>query len=595
MTPSKEDLLRLVAPVQRHRDAVAHASMEVDGMFGALGDVLGELMRDDSAVACQADELRSFVRDKAALVRAYQLFKKSIDLVEANIERADDIERGLLGVSERLSGTAKRRKELAKSVQTFWILATSIRIEAPKLPDGQSDEILHLVTGMDQVYGKLKVIFEQQFDGLDEIGHLLRDIIRNIRDARAANLQHVKNAWLQIHKLLATLEPALDSVHQFCTSSAAQTAESASSFREIVVALQYQDIVRQKLEQVVTACDQILRTEDGAEVASHLSLTHHVATIQAAQLERALNEIGKARSAIAVNSGRLMVVSQLTLRVTKGLQARVLNALRATDVAAKFTAIIGGLHDTLSTTASLGEGVRGAVTGARTRVLEQGRAMVGFTSELRRIALNAQVHSARVTGGRALEALAAETTNNSDSTREATNLFLEDVGAIVPLLEEVRAILDDVLELSNRERDTLHHEAERVQSQLEHMVSKTSAQFAAAEGDLGVLRSKLSLTVSEAKLSTSVLDALHVAQTAFVDLAEDTAPWALAGAADPALQARLDKLRAQYVMQDQRSVHDTSVGRLGGLTAPKQEAPVGAASSGGAAESSEFGANVDLF
>ncbi len=590
---SPEELLRRVlSPLQRQRDAVRRAAADVDGTFVTLGDALGELVGDGSSLAERARELDGFVREKTALVGAYQLFKKSVDLAEANIERTEEIEAGLVEVTAKLHRTGELREAFGDAVRMFWMLATAIRIEAARLPAGEREGILHLVEGMNQVHGQLKSIVGEQFAGLDAINKRLLEIGGHADVLCAENRRCVRDSWTQLRALLDSFQAALDGVSSFCDDTAAQTLEMRACFDEILVALQFQDIVRQKLEHVGAACEQALLPVEGEPLELHLAFLHHLALLQEAQLGEALRDLTRAERTILDNAARLLASSGHALRTTRELHAGIVGALRGSSAAERFIATLDELHHTISSTSGIANEVSVAVERVRLQVLEQGRAMGKFTYDLRRIALNAQIHAARVSSGHALEVLAAESRSNSEETRALTERLLADVRAAMPTLERVRATLDDLLSLSGREAPALSAESREVSAEVDAMVTLASGSFVATEASFEALRGKVQFSVAGVAFGARVVGRLEEAQRCFAWVSRLTEPWAERGANDPRIAERVRALRTTYVMRDQRVVHDAVTTELFGTPGGDVDLPPMAPV---AATASELGDNVELF
>ena len=591
-----EELLRvLVPPLRRQCGQVEQVAREVDGHFVALGEALEELFRDDAKIASQARELSVFVSDKKALVGAFQLFKKTTDLVDANLERTLEIGNQLDTVTHHLDQSRKHESGFSELVLVFWVLVTSIRIEAAMLSDAERDEVVLLAISMERVYRELKRLVDVHFVRLDGIRVLIVDICRQVERVREASRRRVKLSQDKIRALLATFQSTLDDVSRYCNSTSSQSEHIRESFNRVIVSLQYQDIIRQKLEQVAVTCARILAPADEAQLRLHLAFTHQVALVQQRQLAEAQQQLTDTERSIIEHSSQLLTSSELALNDTKKLRAGLVSALSDSDATAAFLTQLTELRGAISSTSEIAQVVTQAVDRVRAQLLEQLVTMTKFTMELRRIALNAQLHAARVSAGTALEELSAQTRRNSDDMRATTDVMLNELRSVLSLLEQVSVTLLDLLALSGREDATLCSEAEAVWGEMVQMAKRASASFTVTQAEFMALRRKVQGAVSEVEFGEATTGALEQAQRFFGLLGRRTASLAQDVGVNAIVAEWLQAVRLEYVMQDQRTVHDGATSAQDSTTDTSAEPPTDASTGPVPAESNEMGANVELF
>jgi hypothetical protein len=595
-TENSEALLRVLGPpLRRQCSQVERVAQEVDGHFVALGEALEELFRDDAKIARQARELSAFVNDKEALVGAFQLFKKTTDLVDANLERTLEIGNQLDTVTQHLAQSREHESEFSELVLVFWVLVTSIRIEAAMLSDVERDEVVLLAISMERVHGELKRLVDVHFVRLDAIRALIVDICRQVGKVREASQRRVKLSQDEIRALLATFQSTLDDVSRYCDSTSSQSKHIRESFNHIIVSLQFQDIIRQKLEQVALTCDRILAPADEAQLELHLAFTHQVALVQQRQLVEVQRQLTETERSIIEHSSQLLTSSELALNETKELRAGLVAALSDSDTTAAFLAHVTELRGAISSTSEIAQVVTQAVARVRAQLLEQLVTMTKFTMELRRIALNAQLHAARVSTGTALEELSAQTRRNSDEMRATTDVMLNELRMVLSLLEQISVTLLDLLALSGREDATLCNEAEAVKSDLVQMAKSASSSFTVTQAEFTALRRKIKGAISEVEFDEATTGAVEQAQRFFGLLGRRTARLAQDVGVNAIVADWLQAVRLEYAMQDQRTVHDGATSAQNSAIDACAEPPTGALTDPVLAESNELGANVELF
>lgn len=595
-TEKAEELLRsFVPPLRRQCGYVEQVAREVDGHFVTLGEVLEELLRDDAKIAAQAREMSTFVSDKAALISAFQLFKKTTDLVDANLERTLEVGNQLDAVTHHLDRSREHESEFSELVLVFWALVTSIRIEAAMLPDAERDEVVLLAISMERVHFELKRLVDVHFVRLDGIRLLIVDICRQVSKVRGASRNRVRLSQEEIHAILTSFQSTLDNVGRYCERTSSQTGQIHESFNRIIVSLQFQDIIRQKLQNVALTCARIVAPAEESQLELHLAFTHQVALVQQRQLAEAQQQLAETERSVVENSTQLLASSELALSATKELRAGLITALSDSDATGAFLTHLAELRGAISSTSEIAQIVTQAVARVRAQLLEQLVTMAKFTLELRRIALNAQLHAARVSAGTALEELSAQTRRNSDDMRAITDVLINELRAVLSLLEQVSVTLLDLLALSNREDATLCDEAGEIRDELVQMAARMSASFAVTHSEFMALRRKIKDTVSGVEFDEATAKALEQAKRFFELLGNKTAALATRVGVNPTVTEWLQGVRLDYVMQDQRNVHDGATSAQGETMQASVEPLAIEQTDPSIPDTGDLGDNVELF
>jgi hypothetical protein len=317
--------------------------------------------------------------------------------------------------------------------------------------------------------------------------------------------------------------------------------------------------------------------------------------VQQRQLAEAKQQLTETERSIVEHSSQLLTSSELALNDTKELRAGLVAALSDSDATAAFLTHLTELRGAISSTSEIAQVVTQAVDRVRAQLLEQLVTMAKFTMELRRIALNAQLHAARVSTGTALEVLSAQTRRNSDDMRATTDIMLNELRTVLSLLEQVSVTLLDLLALSGREDATLCSEAEAVRGELVQMAKRASSSFTVTQTEFTALRRKIRGAVSEVEFDEATTGALEQAQRFFGLVGRKTASLAQNVGVNAIVADWLQAVRLEYVMQDQRTLHDVATSAQDSTMTASAEPPTDAPTEPVLAESNELGANVELF
>jgi hypothetical protein len=557
LADSEDGILAALAGVADERALAGDFALQIGGQFSTLGDRLGELLTLDRAVGEAATRLDAVVGDRGALEHAHRLLERSTMLLEANLARADEIDARLTAVAAGLASARRCEPSFGEATTYFWMLTTAFRIEATSLSSEHRDLITPLIGAMETIHRELKGAVAKQFSHLGEVEVVVVAIGTRLAEVRVANRARAAASREHVQRILEAFQGTLDRASSF--RSGAEAAEQNESLRQsfsgIVVALQFQDIVSQKLEQVARAFDTLATPIDGTR-EQQLAVTHFLACVQDGQIASAGEKIFDARLAILRNVTGLLLSSDLGLHSVRGLRDLAVDGRGGTDAADLLLTNLSELHGVVASTLRIAEDVGRVVEEVRAKVVAQIATMASFATALHLVAINAQIHSAKVPAGTALEMLSDRTRGNSADMRALTSRLLVEVRAIVPELEAVDATLTDLRGLSAREQASLQQEAIVAQRGLRDVFAQLKASFSSFEHEFIALRDKVRTMLGEADYTDDLDLAFARARRSCSVLAAATKHYAEVRRGDPVVGAAIESLRVDYVMQGQRDVHD---------------------------------------
>lgn len=599
--PRSDAVARAAAVLHGERAALSRLGPEIEGDFVRLGELLGETSSASSKLSAVAGELRRIARNEdedRALIFSFQLFKKFADLVEAGLERAERVRSGLGVVSAEVLELGKREEDFSEVVTMFWLLKTSFRVEAAGLSREHGAALGALTDGMEEIHGGLKELISVQFGRLAatrlRVGRL-EGKLGEIQSKSRARLREARGEIeADMERFTAALAPAAE--HGERVVVAAERA--AVQVSQVIVSLQFHDIVRQRLEHVAAAISGILRAVEpqagGDAAATDAATAHFSARIQLEQVRDARVELARAGDAIVTGIRGVLECGDALLVAGQELQRLVAEGLRRSQASTSFVQRIQELHESggavtrdVSSLVALAAEVGGIVEDLSVEVVRKTRA-------LRLVALNAGVHSSRVAGGGTLEQLAAITQRNADDALRHTNALLGKARAILDGVQALRGIVESFVTLSASEDEVLEQEATTAARYLAEMRGQVMAGLRGVDADFERLRPNAQRVLRGLGFQSLIAARFDRTESALEAMVEATASASELAGED--YEERLEGLRRQYTMDREREMHDAVLrpGRGGAQEASVGPAPPAGSTSDGAGDPT-LGDNVELF
>ncbi len=559
------------AQLHSERDALASLASDIEGDFVRLGDLLGDTSAACSRLAGLADDLRRVARGedgKRALVFSYELFKKYSDLVLAGIDQAERVRQELGAVSADVAILAKRERDFSEIVTSFWLLKTAFRVEAASLSHEHRALLLGLTNGMDELHEGLKRLVFEQFGRLAATRLQIARLDARLGDVQTDSRRRVQQARRQLESDLDAFTNALSPATRFSEQVTNESARAGLHVSQVIVSLQYHDIVRQRVEHVVTAIDEILTTlaaagSDGAnladeaasvEVASAGARVHFSARIQLEQLRDARSEIDGAGETIVCGIREVLESGEAVLGAGMRLRQLVTDGLRRSQASSSFVNKIQDLHDSQGAVAHDVDALVKLASDVGTIVEDLSVDVVQKTQALRLVALNAGVQALHVSAGGALEQLAAITQRDADEALAHTKALLAGARSIHVAVEGLRGGLEEFLELTRDEDAALDGEALMARQLLVEMRSGVAASFEGLDGDFDRLRKAAHRTLDELTFREVITTRFTKMEAALEGVVAATA--GLVDRESESYELSLASLRASYTMERERAMHD---------------------------------------
>ena len=550
-----------IALRQRAKD-LERMTAELEKRFMATGSSLERHAEQAQEIVQRSERLLELVTGKAGgeqLIRTgMETLGQGLDFIERCHVRTLDLVGRLRVYQEQLESMRRHEELLGGALSPLKYVQTLFRIESASLPTDVQSTFLGLTRDIEDLFGRFGQAFGEQYQDLgrsrDSIAGLIDRIERHAVRQQAAAVEKRNQMRQTLGDLMAEVSDSM----KRDVSLVSVSRNINSGVAEVLVALQCQDIVRQKLEHVRSACGQIADAEGGPgglPAVVHRQFARETARIQVEQIDAVLGDLRLAEEQGRKGIHRIIELAQeldaesMSLSEFKsvtssedGMVQILLTSLE--EVRAMLTTIVAVQDETHRTLQPLG-GMASNVTG----VMRQ------LSGHIKLIALNAQIQAAQVGQGTGLEVLSENTTRISDEIYRLNEHASDDLDRLIAGLAGAIA-----------ESAALHAEAVDAKGALDRMGrdlevrlhvyrDATLDSFMAVGQSNAVFTAEATATEMSLRFVEPSLPGLEALRGVLARIADQPGEEIHDPEAREALEGRLRVLQRNYTMQSERNTH----------------------------------------
>lgn len=422
------------------------ASRDLEAQFLATGAELEELNRFSHQFVEQVEKLVRLATGKegdgALFGGAVRMIEQSIHFLVCCQEQTTEVLERLRDAKAQIQELLGVEAELQRTIGPLKFVQTLFKSESAPLGPAVQQRFDALTQEMETLHGQVRDIFGTKFQHLAQTHETIGQVIAAL-DTQARSLGQITTT----HK--ARIEATLDTLRSEAAANRDRdvrlgrlSQEIAREVVQVVMGLQFQDIINQKLQHVSVGLSplearfaQISAAPRGTAVGEPLRFLEQSARLLAKQLEVAGEELARAEATIQSSIRNVLThliemdseclsLEEFKLLTTSfdGMVQVLLETIA--EVRALVLATVAGATDAFELLQPLG-----CLASDLTPIVR------GVSAHIRLLGLNAQVqaaHAARDTRGAGLEVLSARTSEISAETNrisEQAALQLDAVAA----------------------------------------------------------------------------------------------------------------------------------------------------------------------
>ena len=557
----REVIRRFLPEIRKH---LGKSIRQREDVFLHLGGRLQEFTLRAGTLAKNSQELLSDATGQA-MGEIIDVFHKELEAISnvCSTQTADAAIRELGNIISLIENLEKLMQEFGRLVRHLQMLGISTRIESARL--GSEGRGFHtLADDVEKLANRIVSHTSSILENARSLAELSRLASKQTESMRSKQATCSVRVFSEINSNLDELQSLTQSAHELSEHLINMARDTRDNIGEAVSSLQFHDIIRQQVEHVEEACDDIEALVSGKSSQNNDAPTDSnelvgwvadVLNLQCRQVsngrERFVNAVENLKRNLGNIGGN---VNAMEIEITKLLGEDAGSGARTLERIEKG---IGGMLETMKEFASQGEAIGRTMSSVADTVSQIG-AFLGdieeVGAEIELIALNASIKAAH-TGeqGKAMGVLASSVQHLS---KEATG----QTDGVAGLLKDISKAADSLAERADSFLDT--SQVNDMLARLRKVVTNLKnidQEFATGFVNLQHDSSQLGLDINSlTKGITFHLEAgrhLDVAETKLSSMEEETR--VLAPEEDETRRSeRLRQLLERYTMEAERLVHE---------------------------------------
>ena len=584
--------------------------MESDRQFTTLAEGLARMDTQLSQISRKTLTLGHSLSDQDedhALSSAFTHYRRSVDLVHSSMGLALSEEEQMELIEDRLLGDKDR---FVQNNMLFKSLVTLIRIEAARIDtDNQnvfahvaaevSDMVMRMSEIATRAFGNIEQVILEGAQGRCELEALQADLTAQAR--RSADLLRG-----ELERIRAALVPCAGRSKEILTI----LSETKVATSSVATSLQYQDIVRQKLEHVAMGFRDIVDHITDPDNPGHLKRSskldlgylHHAIRVQQVHIAESKSSIAAAGLEVTRGMNELLKKGEALVAEFAKMEEAAEAAFKGSRMAELFRVETRGLIEI----SAQGERTNKRVQWLVGRVEDFARV---FTEDISRqefdvklVALNAEVAAARLPSAGALGRLAEETSRLSDDTTRITSSMSTELNEALRKLQGVRTESNKTRKTLDQEKSELLFQMPGVSDKLADLNDCVQRHSSEVGRDFGAVHQEIREILPTFNFPSLIEECFGPAEALCRHLLDLTSAFASPEDLDVGAVARLDAHKGRYTMQSEHAAHRAALD--GSAEAPGGAEPLPPASPGEAvlappettpAPTGQDDANIELF
>lgn len=594
---------KLGARLESEKVALQAFTTAMEEEFLTLGTLLRKITTLAGQVRERSDEVMSAAAGRtedAAIQFAFQLLKKAEDLVQASREQHANV----AGVFEKmhvdLRLIAREREVLMQTLSPLETTNTQFRIQACAFDENTRSQFFTLADSIGEIVRNVQTAVGERFEELDRTGQAAGELVDRLTALAAQQKTDTEAMLAATRDHLSSLNQALLSSEAAARSMSQSGEKIAGGVGKTIVALQCQDMARQKLQHISAAIDEMIAhlapgSASGFRGAQATDCRHFLAGaagVQLGQLSSVFEQLEQAASQIGQGLEEVQTEAKCFAEGALHSGAAALDGRIISQAIQSIHAVLGVIENAVTSI----RGVVDLVQKLKSTFSDCTSQILNLALGLRMVALNAQIFAAHVDAGTALEVVARNTRFIADDAMHHLDGISARVTELVDSVEDLEQRLCDYRELAVMEQKLLADESSESEKKLRNLEQELRTALTA----IGPLEKQLSETIRNGIAAIRFRDAVAEANSRSTALFEEIAREYsdIKRYAEAAPHHKLDALKQNYTMAHERVVHESIAGAVGksagGEPCPVAEFRVPASPASGEDEET-LASNVELF
>jgi hypothetical protein len=548
------------------------SGMELE--FLETGEGLDRLARQLTQIQqlCQKlSDLTLGQSEDAAVRFAFQLLKKSEDLVLASYDQYDHVFATFSELQQRLAQLARQHDDLMRVLLPLNFITLAFRIEAGRHPVEIQQAFSTLATSVNRTVTEVRATMEKQFEDIAVSERIARCLVERIADTIQHHRRDVTATLESSRQQLRTLAGMLD----HCQAGAADLARLNQAVNHhiggMVMAQQCQDITRQKIEHVGEAMIEMRTHLEDPRAADARQFVFQAGQIQLQQVQGVFNQLNDAALSLKTGISGLHSEAGAAAEAVVKVGATTLEAGVSKLCQAGISEILHRVQESVHKFADILE----AFKPLQASFVDCTGKATTLAGDVRHAGLNAQVFAIHAPEGATLEVLAGRVRFISEDVIQHVEEMRTALNHTAAMINNLRGRLEDFQLLAQAEEEVLNAESAISQQKLAELETAIPALIEEVTRQQAAFANDVKHALAHVRFPDTVVEA----STRSLRFFKDLVAWSGATGRGPdptsATSRKLDQLKSNYTMAAERDVHAATLQAVP-VTKPANAAPTGA-------------------
>lgn len=555
----------LFQKLNSQRSNLQNSAAELENIFLKVGAGLEQLSEGSGNLVTRCEKLHDL---QGRGGDGHHVIEPVIQLVRAPLAFLTECEGQLRDAAERLrraedqaSAVLRASAQVQQTLAPLAFIQILFQVEAARLPTELQQLFTSLSAEIAHFRNRLQDSFAVRLEGMIQARKTMNQGISKLEDAinehKGSNAANRRRA----EKMLEALGHELDRHQSRGTGLADASREISQRVNQIVMDLQSQDSINQRLGHVGEALEKLrLQQESAASgpkdftVGEFALYAQQAAKIQCAQLQGILAEAEKAERSIQSGLG-FISNSIVTMEEACAVGGQEVDSANVGNHAAQLTAVIKDLRTPLSATQNQTAVICNLTQSLGNQASDITKVMRELTGSIWLSGINAQVQATKVEQFTGLEVLSARTSSIANETREVVTNVGSEVDVLAENLREIVVQLETLRDQAATHQNALSDQSAKELEPLERLCSETQNKMKGVVTAAAAVRSQVALlsglTNFAKNLSATIIPVVETLE----ELAEQSEPLARESHCTVLPETLAKALGGNYTMAGEVAAH----------------------------------------
>lgn len=559
---------------QAHEN-LAHASEGIEACmqrletsFLQVGGALQEMSQNGQEFLKKSERLVSIavgqLQGREVIINSAQVVEAPLQFLDDCLSESEHLLQRLREDHQSIKELQKAESNLRSTMAPLRFMQTLFKIESAPL--GAEAQIMFsgLTQEIERLHTQVCELFDTKFRELEKVQAILNTVGVKLEDQTARLRHFVTQEKSQIQQSLEHLSKELASNQVRDVRIQRLSREISQEIQEIIVGLQFQDIINQKLQHTRTAVAQIL--ERAGKDDESLHFIEQSCRLEASQIQAVRQDLARAEKTI--RDGVQSIQDQLTQTDTD-----CLTLIEFEHIATSADGMIQVLLELIESARKQVIEMTQRTDDIHQQLLPIYSLATGMTAVVRElshhihlIGLNAQIQAGQFSHGAGLEVLSARTSEISTETNTIAETISQHLDQVASGLTDSVKAFDRLHTQAAKQLDGLSREGTAAEMDLHALRDEALMSLDKISGDLELIKKQATHALTTIHYTEAAEETLQDLQNQLEALAE-TAHEQLSHDHRPTSNV-VTQLRADYTMASERHVFDQLINQDQAAPAP---------------------------